>query len=260
MKTCLALTSLAALSLHSLTSAQDQKFPELLRKADVTINQDYTPFGNNLEFNKSGSDGSSCVLDASGVLTWIDNTGAVRVLPNTDHAVPLFVTSTTCLVWNNRFVNYDNYANRPHAEIKIFRAASGSTTVTEELLKVNGSADLGKEILETPPVTNATNALTFITATRKDNGDETQVSNGVFNDEYNWSDDCELRVYRFTAAGGVQFLKNHNLQVKSAADFESNSSGPNVSASGYGSDGSVVIEFSDAYADSYAVGGGQVYA
>jgi hypothetical protein len=39
-----------------------------------SISQPYTPFGNRPEFNRYGDDGSKCVLDANGVLTWIGNT------------------------------------------------------------------------------------------------------------------------------------------------------------------------------------------
>ncbi|MEI6820212.1 MAG: hypothetical protein WCL19_11505, partial [Verrucomicrobiota bacterium] len=245
MKTYLALISFGILSLQSFATAAEEmiKYPQLLRSADVKITQSYTPFGNTLEFNKFGDDGSSCVLDASGVLTWIDKDGTVRVLPNSDLAVPLYVTATECLVWNNRFADYASYSARPNAVLKLYRAAAGSTVLTEVPLP----AFAAKEILDTPPITNTTSPLTFVTATRKDNGKETGLAYGAVVDFVNYSDDCELRVYRLTAGAGVQFLKNYNMQVKSTADFTTNSSGPNVSAIGYGSDGSVALEFADAF-------------
>jgi hypothetical protein len=246
MKTYLALISIGILSLQSFVKAAEEmiKYPQSLRSTEVQIPQNYTPFGNRLEFNKFGDDGSSCVLDASGVLTWIDNDGTVRVLPNSDLAVPLYVTATECLVWNNRFVDYATYESRPNAELKLYRAAVGSTVLTEVALP----AIAAKEILDTPPVTNTTSPLTFVASMRKDNGEETDLPLGFVVDPTNYSDDCELRVYRLTAGAGVQFLKNYNLQVKAAADFKTNSSGPNVSAIGYGSDGSVALEFADAFA------------
>ena len=240
MKTYLALISFGILSLQVLATAAEEmtKYPQALPSTEVQIPQNYTPFGNRLEFNKFGDDGSSCVLDASGVLTWIDNAGIVRVLPNSDLAVPLYVTATECLVWNNRFVDYTSYDSRPDAELKLYRAATGSTVLTEVALP----AIAAKEILDTPPVTTTTSALTFVTATRKDNGDETKIVTAGVEASYNNSDDCELRVYRLTAGAGVQFLKSYNLQIKAAADFTTNSTGPNVSAIGYSSDGSVVLK------------------
>lgn len=235
MKTCLAFTSLAVLSLHSLTSAQDLKFPELLRKADVTISQNYTPFGNKPEFNKFGDDGSSCVLDANGVLTWIGNEGEVRVLPDSSKAVPLFVTNTECLVWVNRFVEYDTYLARPNAELRLYRSTPGNATVTFQ----NVENFQGKEIVNTPQVTNTTGTLTFVSATRRDDGNEKDNSPDPNTNE---TDPCDIRFYRLTFDAGVQFIKSQQVNISAVADFTKNTFGPEIEALGYGSDGSMAIQ------------------
>jgi hypothetical protein len=71
------------------TAAEDlYMFSQLKNEVPVTIPVPYTPFGNRMEFNRYGDDGSKCVLDANGVLTWIANDGTVHLLPRTGLAVP----------------------------------------------------------------------------------------------------------------------------------------------------------------------------
>jgi hypothetical protein len=242
MKTCLhRLLPTAILSLSSLAqplSAQTMYDKSQYKNFnDVKISQPYTPFGNRPEFNRYGDDGSKCVLDANGVLTWIGNKGEVRLLPDSSKAVPLFVTNTECLVWVNRFVDYDTYNDRPDAQLRLYRSTPGSSTVTSQNVTFKG-----KEIIDTPQVTTTTGALTFVSATRKDNKKETVDGDG---DEFNYSDDCELRFYRLTFDAGVQFIRSKTVQIKNAENFDINSNGPEIQALGYGSDGSMAIKVID---------------
>ncbi|MEX1049368.1 MAG: hypothetical protein WED15_07560, partial [Akkermansiaceae bacterium] len=197
-----ALATLSALFLSPALLAEpllDKS--QFVRESSVTIPVPYTPFGNRIEFNRYGDDGSKCVLDANGVLTWIASDGTVRLLPGTSLAVPMFVTNTECLVWNNRFVDYNNYPSRPKAEIKLFRAAPGSTEVTTQLVTTQGT-----EVIDTPPVTTTTGALSFVTTTRLDNGVE---KSGVpLTNDKRQADDCDMRVYRLTFDAGVQFVQS----------------------------------------------------
>ncbi|MBU6171001.1 MAG: hypothetical protein KGQ87_05850, partial [Verrucomicrobia bacterium] len=202
-------------------------------QVDVKISQPYTPFGNRLEFNRYGDDGSKCVLDANGVLTWVGNKGEVRLLPDSSKAIPLFVTNTECLVWVNRFVDYNTYPDRPDAQLRLYRSTPESNEVTSQEVSFQG-----KEIIATPQVTTTTGALTFVSATRKDNGDETPVIGGTINN----SDDCELRFYRLTFDAGVQFVGAKTLPIRAVDDFEINTVGPDASSIGYGSDGSLAIQ------------------
>jgi hypothetical protein len=203
---------------------------QFVNQIDVKIPQPYTPFGNRPEFNRFGDDGSKCVLDANGVLTWVGNKGEVRLLPGTSKAIPLFVTNTECLVWVNRFVDYSTYPERPNAQLRLYRSTPGSTQVSFQDVSFEG-----KEIIDTPQVTTTTGTLTFVSVTRKDNGLETPVN-------YNFSDDCELRFYRLTFDAGVQFVGTRTVQIKNVEDFETNAVGPEIQALGYGSDGSMAIK------------------
>jgi hypothetical protein len=238
MKTCLhRLLPIAILSLSSLAqplSAQTMYDKSQYKNFnDVKISQPYTPFGNRPEFNRYGDDGSKCVLDANGVLTWIGNKGEVRLLPDSSKGVPLFVTNTECLVWVNRFVDYDTYNDRPDAQLRLYRSTPESNAVTSRDVSFKG-----KEIIDTPQVTTTTGTLTFVSATRKDNGKETPVPNA---ESENNSDDCELRFYRLTFDAGVQFVGATTLPIRAVADFATNVVGANASPIGYGSDGSLAI-------------------
>jgi len=209
------------------TAAEDlYKFSQFKNEVSVTIPVPYTPFGNRINFNRYGDDGSKCVLDANGVLTWVDKDGLVRLLPNTSKAVPLFVTNSECLVWSNRFVDYNSYPARPDATLVLYRGTPGSSAVTSTPVTFQG-----KEVLETAPTTTTTSALTFISTTRKDNGDETP--SGVPNTPpINNSDDADIRFYRVTYDAGVQFVAALSIPVKASAVFAAGTAGPNLTSVG----------------------------
>ena len=209
------------------------KFSQFKNEVPVTIPVTYTPFGNRMEFNRYGDDGSKCVLDASGVLTWIDSAGVVRLLPDSAQAIPLFVTNSECLVWSNRFVDFNSYPARPNASLTMFRAVAGRATVTSSPVTFQG-----KEVVETAPATTTTGALTFISTTRKDNGAETP---GPINN----SDDADIRFYRVTFDAGVQFVKALSIPVRPVPDFGIGVTGPGVSSIGHGSDGSIAVKIPD---------------
>jgi hypothetical protein len=238
MKTCLhrllptAILSLSSLAQPLIAQTMYDK-SQYVDQVDVKISQPYTPFGNRPEFNRYGDDGSKCVLDANGVLTWTGNNGEVRLLPDSSKAVPLFVTNTECLVWVNRFVDYNTYPDRPDAQLRLYRSTPESNEVTSQDVSFQG-----KEIIATPQVTTTTGTLTFVSATRKDNADETPVTGGTENN----SDDCELRFYRLTFDAGVQFVGAKTLPIRAVPDFEINTAGPDASSIGYGSDGSLAIQ------------------
>ena len=231
-----AVASLSALFFSSALLAEPLRDKsQFVRESLVTIPVPFTPFGNRVEFNRYGDDGSKCVLDANGVLTWIDSDGTVRLLPSTSLAVPLFVTNTECLVWNNRFVDYNNYPSRPKAEIKLFRAAPGSTVVTTQSVATQGT-----EVIDTPPVTTTTGSLTFVTTTRLDDGDGGDPA------DKRQVDDCDMRVYRVTFDAGVQFVRSLSNKIRGeSVVFENTVAGPGATAFGYGSDGSIVVKLPD---------------
>jgi hypothetical protein len=211
------------------------KFSQLKNEVSVTIPVPYTPFGNRMEFNRYGDDGSKCVLDANGVLTWIDSQGVVRLLPDSAEATPLFVTNSECLVWSNRFVDFNSYPARPVARLVMLRAVAGSATFTSSPVTFQG-----KEIVDTAPTTTTTGTLTFISTARKDNGRETEgppVQNN--------SDDADIRFYRVTFDAGVQFVKALSIPVRSVPDFAAGVTGPDVKALAYGSDGSMAVKIPD---------------
>lgn len=226
MKRIFSLIWPALAAAMPFASAQEDpyNFATFLSQTSVQIPNSYTPFGHSLEFSRFGDDGSRCVADPSGVLTWIDSQGTVRLLPDTELAVPMFVTDTECVVWNNRFADYANYAGRPNVEIILFRSVAGSSTVTQVAVNTQG-----KEVVETPPITTTTSPLTFATVTRKDNGSVAGV------------DLCDTRIYRLTFSGSVQFISSRTDSIDGETNFADNIAGPDQDVLGHGSDGSMLL-------------------
>lgn len=216
-----------------LVTAQESPYDyaSFIRETNLTIPNAYTPFGNFPSFGRVGDDGSRCVADPNGVLTWIDSTGVVRLLPNTELATPMFVTDTECVVWNNRFVDYTDAYSRPNAEIVYFRAVAGSSAVTSQVISTQGT-----EVVATSPITTSTSTLNFITVSRKTN-DQT-------------ADVMERRVYRLTFNGGVQLLSGTSgYVIRDAA------AGVKQDSVAFGSDGSIMFHIDD---QLFFTGGGYI--
>ncbi len=239
MKKYLALISTVLFAALSFAPAVEEmhKFPVFIRNSTIKIPNSYTPFGNRMTFSRYGDDGSSCLVDANGVLTWIDSQGTVRQLEGTELATPLFVTNTECLVWNNRFVDYDVYPNRPKAEIKYFRSTAGSTTVTSQLVPTEGV-----EVTDTSPVTTTTGSLNFVTFERKDNGVEGVTSLTIQRDT------CVMRIYRMTYSGAVQLINSLSFLIRGEFGYSTATlAGPVQDAVSFGSDGSVLLHVGEVY-------------
>jgi hypothetical protein len=225
---------LLALVSSAFSAEVPYDYASFLRQSEVTIPNSYTPFGNNLEHNRFGDDGSRCIVDPNGVLTWIDSQGVVRLLPDTELAIPLFVTNTECLVWNNRFADYDGYPNRPKAEIKFFRADAGSSTVTSTVVNTEGV-----EIAPTSSITTTTGSLNFVTFTRKDNGRELGLTGQELPLQV---DACDMRVYRMTFSGEVQLLTAIPFRIEGERNYAvATISGPVHDTISFGSDGSMLV-------------------
>ncbi|MEI6176359.1 MAG: hypothetical protein WCS43_05665 [Verrucomicrobiota bacterium] len=243
MKTYLALISTALFAALSVAPAVEalHKYPAFLRKSEIKISNSYTPFGNRMAFSRYGDDGSSCIVDPNGVLTWIDSQGTVRQLEGTELATPMFVTNTECLVWNNRFVDYDIYPNRPKAEIKYFRSTTGSTTVTSQLVPTEGV-----EVSDTSPVTTTTDSLNFVTFERKDNGVEGVTSLTIQRDT------CVMRIYRMTYSGAVQLISSLSFLIRGEFGYSTATvAGPVQDAVSFGSDGSILVHVGEVYDITY---------
>lgn len=242
MKTYLALISTALFAALSVAPAVEElhKYPEFFRNSQIKISNSYTPFGNRAAFTRYGDDGSACIVDANGVLTWIDNQGTVRQLEGSELAAPMFVTNTECLVWNNRFVDYDVYPNRPKAEIKYFRSTTGSTAVTSQLVATEGI-----EVSDTSPVTTTTGSLNFVTFDRKDNGVEYTAPNVRLIPQI---DACVMRMYRMTYTGAVQLISAVPFQIKGELDYNTGTvSGPVQNTISFGSDGSLLVRVGEVF-------------
>ncbi|MGC4015249.1 MAG: hypothetical protein QM755_12145 [Luteolibacter sp.] len=221
--------STSFLSLTAIASAQ-HKNPQLLRTNDVSISGAFTPFGNNVNFNKFGDDGSSCVLDAAGVLLWVDASGNFRNIPDSALSTPLYVSNNELIVWKNHFADYDFYVNKAQAQVSLYTIGAGGV-VTETPIALNG-----KEVMNTPSLTTTTGNLLLVTTERNDNGTDT------INPARNLFDDAVIRTYRVTFEGGAQRLSQvSRYTTADSLQYDRSQNGPDVSAIGWGSDGSVLL-------------------
>lgn len=155
------LALLLGLSLAGSSFAQENTqtyFAELNNtdRRDVSVPENYAPFGNNTDLNRYGDDGSAAIVDASGVIIWRSSGGVYRVLPNTQLAKPLFVTNSECVVWTNAFGPIP--ALRTRIEITYFRVDSESGEVRESTVPVDGNI-----VLDTARVTTSSIPFTLVT-------------------------------------------------------------------------------------------------
>jgi len=230
----LRLGALAFTFLSMATSASAQhKNPQLLRSSSASISAPFSPFGNNITFNKYGDDGSSCILDASGLLIWVDSSGNYRIVQNSELSVPLAVSNNELIVWKNRFADYDYYPNKADLQVSLFRADS-SGLLTESVITMEG-----KEVLDTAALTTTTGSFLLVTTERVDN----QVTEtGAGNTAGNTVDNVIIRSYRVSFSGLAQRLSQVSRTTSAdALNYAFTQIGPQISMLGWGSDGSVLF-------------------
>ena len=161
---------LAAMIFALLPSVLEAQVPGIndnahfLRDQEVTIPVNFSPFGNSLGVSKFSDDGSSAVTDLSGVIVWVDANGVSRPLPDTELAVPLFVTNSEVLVWSNRFAEFVTYQDRPDVALTLYRLNPAGDVVATPL-SVNG-----KDLLDTPRITTSTGSLLLATTEAVEGG------------------------------------------------------------------------------------------
>jgi hypothetical protein len=233
IQTLAFVTSFLAL-VPQIAEAQLNKFPQFLREQTVTIGSDFSPFGNTLEISKFGDDGSSIVRDLSGVLIWINSDGVTRSIPNSELAVPLYVSNTEAILWKNKFADFDTYVERPDLEVDLIRVDLDDV-ITATPLNIGG-----KEIIDTPQVTSTSGSYTLLTTERTQGPRERDGANQIVD----YSDDVTIRVYRVAFSGVVQRINTFKDVIPFASDdFNLTQNGPDVQALGYGSDGSVFVGY-----------------
>ncbi|MFU8892840.1 MAG: lectin-like protein [Luteolibacter sp.] len=194
---------------------------ELIRQQDdVSIPVSFSPFGNRSDFNRFGDDGSAMILDLSGVLLWQDGQGLVRRLPNSEFAVPLFVSASEAIVWENAFdpARLIESDDAEPARISLYRVNPETGVVADPIiLPVQGD-----DILPTAIITATTQPFTLVSFEHR--GSEADGGTTAF-------------VYRLTFSGNAQLISQidiPNLDNRVAARF-------NTRGVGYGTDGSVVF-------------------
>jgi len=224
----LRLAAFAFTFLSMATSASAQfRTPQLLRSSSASITAPFSPFGNNITFNKYGDDGSSCILDGSGLLIWVDAVGNYRIIPNSELSVPLVVSNTEMIVWKNRFADYDFYPNKADIQVSLFRA-DATGLITESPITMEG-----KEVLDTAQLTTTTGSFLLVTTERIHNGNDPTT---------NLIDNSVIRSYRVSFSGLAQRLSQVSQIVPAdSPDYQFTQIGPVVTMLGWGSDGAILF-------------------
>ena len=192
---------------------------EFIRQQDdVTIPVSFSPFGNRTDFNRFGDDGSAILLDVNGVLLWQDGSGIVRVIPNSEFAVPLFVSATEAIIWNNAFDPERLLAeDEVDASISFYRINPSTGNIADPVI-----LDIrGYDVLPTAPVTTTTQPFTLVTLSHGENGGQSSIA----------------YVYRLTFNGNAQLISQIQIpNLDGRVEAVSRTRGL-----GYGTDGSVVF-------------------
>jgi hypothetical protein len=239
----------------------------VLRSLDLSIADGFSPFGNSLEFNKYGDDGSSVLKDDSGVLVWILREGLATVLENSDLAVPLYVTQNEVVVWENRYVAFDGYENREKPRLVIYRAGRdelGNLVIDDkdnddpsddefDVLKTVVNEPVpdtetnpfnilnGREILATSPQTTSTGNFGIVTLSVEEGFERNRVPDDGRNGNY---DNLKLSYYNVTAAGGLQFISEFVDIFRRPGDNNVTLlQRPETEVVAYGSDGAIAIRY-----------------
>ncbi len=192
------------------------------QQPDVSIPAAFSPFGNRSDYNRFGDDGSAMILDVNGVLLWEDATGVVRILPNSEFAIPLVVSGTESIVWTNAFDPARILADPEDAEAKIKVAVYRVNPATGQVDTPTPLEIEGNDILPTAPITTTTQAYTLVTMQHLGSGED----GGSI-----------AYIYRMTFAGNAQLLS----RILIPNQDETLTALQNVRVLGHGSDGSVVF-------------------
>ncbi|MDC1406367.1 hypothetical protein N8314_02335, partial [Akkermansiaceae bacterium] len=220
--------------LPSVLEAQLFNNGHFLSDQEVTIPFNFSPFGNTLEQSKFSDDGSAALVDLSGVIIWRTADGTSRRLADTELAVPLYVTNSEVLVWDNRYSpDFLTYEGRPTVELTLYRTNAAGEIFTT-------SIDLaGKEVLGTPEISTSTGSLTIATSEALDGGEVSFTNNDVTFTVPD-ADQVLVKFYRVTFSGIVQLLETYTDDIPSSA-FQT--AGPDLKALGFGSDGSAFYRY-----------------
>lgn len=186
----------------------------------VSIPQSYTPFGNRSDTNRFGDDGSALLSDVNGMMLWEDNLGVVRVIPATQYASPLMVSSTEAVIWMNAFdpARTTSPAANP-IKVGFYRLDESGLVGVPKILSL-----LGTDIIPTAPITSTKQGYSVVTL-----GNIGDDETGFLTPKY--------FIYRLTYDLQAQLLG----QIDGTNYDPKTTAGPMVSALGHGSDGSLVF-------------------
>jgi len=181
---CTMRSVFAQTDLH--TSAIAQRDP-----LDISITDNFAPFGNRPETDKSGDDGSVAIRDRNGVIIWITRDGAVNLIPNSTLAKTLYVSNTECIVFENRFNATAPTFNTPDFDsvVAIHRLDDAGQVNTRRVVFED------QTLVDTVSITPTTYGYPIVTASYVDSGSTESSLNGARVNQ--WAV-CTYSQYRLT--------------------------------------------------------------
>ena len=224
--------TVASNGLHSTVVATNEQ--------TVEVGLSFAPFGHRPDTDKTGDDGSVAIRDRNGAIIWVDRSGKSVVIPNSSLARTLYVSSSECIMYNNRYDgSYD--ARNSDSTIVIHRRNPDGSLAAPRSLTVQGT------IVDTAPITPTTYGFTIVVGESFDDNFEesterfqsgtTQQGQPIFSvRSLNYWDVCNYTMYRITWDAQLQVLGGAQLDVVPGA--------PNLGSTrviATGSDGSFVF-------------------
>ena len=131
----------------------------------ISIDESFAPFGHRPERDKIGDDGSSTIIDSTGVLIWTNRNGEAVTITNAAFSKTLHVSNTECLVYKNRLADGWNSATH-QAEIVIHRRGATGGIISSTPFTIDGT------VLDTTTLTATTYGYMLVSGKRVDDGNE----------------------------------------------------------------------------------------
>jgi hypothetical protein len=184
---------------------------------DVSITENFAPFGHRPETDKAGDDGSVAIRDRNGVILWITRDGLVNLVPNSTLAKALYVSNTECIVFENRFKSAPPVYDSPlfDSVIAIHRLDDAGNLSTRRAVFP------AQTVMDTVPITPTTYGYPVITSRFVDDGstESTVATENAVARVNQWAV-ASVTLYRLTWTGSqntteldVQYLSTYGMYV-----------------------------------------------
>jgi hypothetical protein len=213
---------------------------------DISIPENFAPFGNRPDTDKAGDDGSFVVRDRNGAMIWITRDGATNLLPDSTLGKALYVSNSECVVFENRYqatpVRYDT---PKFSSVVAIHRLNEDGSITSRRASFDSQT-----LIDTVPVTPTTYGYTLATAKYTNENEQESIANyGTSNETpFDLWGEGTYTIYRLTwesvTADGVldvQLLFSDEYYVEKLNNEETGSVLADTRILAFGSDGSFLF-------------------